>query len=149
MPNGRARERVVENDLVDAGLEVGDEIGTRVPAEAEVVGAGAAGQHIEPKAAFERITARTAGEHVKAGAAHEQVVSGAAVEHHAAVVREQAVAEARADDLVDAAEGVALRIAKDAGVGGKVDIDGLERRRVARGVEAFAADQRIGAACRR
>src|SRR5262245_37675567 len=144
-PEVNAVEAVAQSDLVDALLEIGDEIEAIAPVEDEVVATGAAGQHVEPKAALERVATRTAGEHIKAGAADEQVVSRTAVEHHAAVIREQAVAEARADDLVDAVEGIALRIAIDAGVGGNVDIDGLERRRVVRGVEAHTADQRIGA----
>src|SRR5262245_24185563 len=144
-PDVNTVEAIVQGDLVDALLEISDEVGTVASVEHEVVRAGATGQHIEPETALKRVVAGASVEHIKTGAAHEQVISGTSIEHHAAVIGKQAVAEARADDLVDTTEGVALRIAIDAGVGGNVDIDGLERRRVVRGVEAFTADQRIGA----
>ncbi len=97
------------------------------------------------RVADQRVAARAAGQRVLSATAGQKVVARAAVERVVAGIAGDPVVEVRADDVLDPVVGVAVGVAAPA-AGRKVEFDPGGRARIARGVDAGPADQRIRAA---
>ncbi len=84
-------------------------------------------------------------EGVVALAAGHPVLPGAAIEAIGASIADQRVVARAADEVLDAGEGIAPRIAAGADAGGEVDHDAVLRAGIARGVLAFGTVEGVGA----
>ena len=77
----------------------------------------------------------------------QRVVLRAAIDQVGVAIADEGVGSRRAEEVADARQGIALRIAADAGAGAEVDRDGLAGTRIGRRIDAAraAAIERIGA----
>ena len=108
----------------------------------------AALQQIGARAARQHIVARTADQRIAARAAGDRVVARAAVDHRAAVAAGQRVVLGRTRQVLDRRQGVAGRVAAVGESRLEVDDNPIGRIDEARGIDAVAAQQRVGARAR-
>ena len=135
-------------DVARAGRGVGHHVEVEDVAAAAAdqhVGAAAAAQHVVAVRAFQLVDPDAGDQHVVAEPSVQVVVARPARERVRPAVAEQHVAEAGADQVLDARPGVADRVAGVAAAE-QPGVDALGRRGVGGGVDAAAADQRVGAA---
>ena len=94
----------------------------------------------------DKVRAAATRQRVGAEVADQRVVVAAAVQPVVVVIADEQVGPRRADDIADADQDIALRVAADSGPRRQVDRHGLARRGVDRRVGAAAADQGVAAA---
>ena len=145
----------------DDALDIADDIAGRLAARAFGDAVEIDGDRRAAARIVRRVDPRTAVDHIRAGAADESIVADAAqqgvgpagadqavvaraaFQHVAGRTTDQGIVVLAADQMLDARQHIALRVAARARARGKVDGDRRAAGRIVRRVEAVAAHQRI------